>query len=115
MPLRGLWRLPSVPISGTTLGVQYEWDEVKAAGNIRKHGVDFMDAIEALEDPNRLEEIDTRFPYEEERIQVIGMARGRLLFAAATFRDERICRIISARKATKHEQDRYYAGDREAW
>jgi uncharacterized DUF497 family protein len=74
-----------------------------------------MDAIEALKDPNRLEEIDTRFPYDEERIQVIGMARGRLLFAAATFRGERICRIISARKATKHEQDRYYAGDRETW
>ena len=110
-----LGRLPSVPVSGTTPRVQYEWDKGKAAENIRKHGVDFMDAIEALKDPNRLEEIDTRFPYDEERIQVIGMARGRLLFAAATFRGERISRIISARKATKHEQDRYYAGDRETW
>ena len=104
-----------VPVSGTTLGVQYEWDKGKAADNILKHGVDFMDTIEALEDPNRLEEIDTRFSYDEERIQVIGMARGRLLFAVATFRGERICRILSARKATKHEQDRYYAGDRETW
>jgi hypothetical protein len=95
--------------------VQYEWDEGKAADNIRKHGIDFMDAIEAFEDPSRLEEMDTRFPYDEERTQVIGMARGRLLFTVATFRGERICRIISARKATKHEQDRYYAGDREAW
>jgi uncharacterized DUF497 family protein len=74
-----------------------------------------MDAIAALEDPNRLEEIDTRFPYDEERVQVIGMASGRLLFVAATFRGERTCRIISARKATKHEQVRYYAGDRETW
>ena len=104
-----------VPVSGTTLGVRYEWDKGKAADNILKHGVDFMDAIEALEDLNRLEEIDTRFSYDEERIQVIGMARGRLLFAVATFRGERIWRIISARKATKHEQDRYYAGDRETW
>jgi len=95
--------------------VQYEWDKGKATGNIRKHGIDFVDAIEALEDPNRLEEIDARFAYDEERIQVIGMARGRLLFAVATFRGERVCRIISARKATKHEQDRYYAGDRETW
>jgi uncharacterized DUF497 family protein len=95
--------------------VQYEWDKGKAADNIRKHGVDFMDAIEALEDPNRLEEIDTRFSYDEERIQVIGMARGRPLFAVATFRDDRVCRIISARKATKDEQNRYYAGDRETW
>jgi hypothetical protein len=36
--------------------------------------VDFVDAIAALEDQNRLEEIDARFDYVEERIQVIGMA-----------------------------------------
>jgi uncharacterized DUF497 family protein len=95
--------------------VQYEWDDGKAADNLRKHGVDFRDAIEALEDPNRLEEIDTRFAYDQERIQVIGMAQGRVLFAVVTFRGEDICRIISARRATKHEQDRYYAGDRQAW
>jgi uncharacterized DUF497 family protein len=104
-----------VPVSGTRLGVQYEWDKGKSADNVLKHGVDFMDTIEALEDPNRLEEIDTRFSYDEERIQVIRMARGGLLFAVETFRGERICRIVSARKATKHEQDRYYAGDRETW
>jgi uncharacterized DUF497 family protein len=95
--------------------VQYEWDDGKAADNLRKHGVDFIDAIEALEDPNRLEEIDTRFAYDQERIQTIGMAQGRVLFAVVTFRGEDICRIISARKATKHEQNRYYAGDRQAW
>jgi uncharacterized protein len=107
-------RLASVLVSGTTLRVQYEWDKGKAAENLRKHGVDFADAIEALEDPNRLEEIDTRFAYDEERILIIGMAHGRVLFAVATFRGEK-CRIISVRKATKHEQGRYYAGDRETW
>jgi uncharacterized protein len=95
--------------------VRYEWDDGKAADNLRKHGVDFMDAIEALEDPNRLEDIDSRFAYDEERIRVIGMARGKALFAVVTFPGEDVCRIITARKATKHEQDRYYAGDREAW
>jgi uncharacterized protein len=95
--------------------VQYEWDNGKAADNHRKHGVDFTDAIAALEDPNRLEEVDTRFEYGEERIQVIGMARGRVLFVIVIVRDENICRIISAREATRYEQDRYYAGDRETW
>jgi uncharacterized DUF497 family protein len=95
--------------------VQYEWDEGKASENLRKHGVDFVDAIAALEDPNRLEEIDARFAYGEERIQVIGMSQGTVFFAVVTFRGEHMCRIISARKATKHEQDRYYAGDRETW
>ena len=95
--------------------MQYEWGNGKAADNLRKHGVDFTDATAALEDTNRLEEIDTRSEYGEERIQVIGMARGRVLFMIVTVRDENICRIISARMATRHEQDRYYAGDRETW
>lgn len=107
--------LRPLPVSGTITYAQYEWDNGKAAENLRKHGVDFADAIAALEDANRLEEVDTRFEYGEERIQVIGIARGGVLFVIATLRDEDNCRIISARKATRHEQDRYYAGDREAW
>jgi uncharacterized DUF497 family protein len=95
--------------------VRYEWDNGKAAENLRKHGVDFRDAIAAVEDLNRLEEIDTRYVYAEERIQVIGIARADVLFVIVTQRDEDICRIISARKATRHEQDRYYAGHRETW
>ena len=95
--------------------VRYEWDNGKAAENLRKHGVDFADAIAALEDANRLEEIDTRFEYGEERVQVIGMARGEVLFVIVTLRDEDACRIISARKAARHEQDWYYAGNRESW
>jgi uncharacterized DUF497 family protein len=95
--------------------VQYEWDDGKAAENLRKHDVDFADAIAALEDPNRLEEIDTRSEYSEERIQVIGMVRGDVLLVIITLRGEDSCRIISARKATRHEQDRYYAGHRETW
>jgi uncharacterized DUF497 family protein len=64
---------------------------------------------------NRLEELDAQFVYDEERIQVIGMAQGDVLFVIVTFRGEDTCRIISARKATRHEQDRYYAGRRETW
>jgi len=95
--------------------VRYEWDNDKAAANRRKHGVNFEDAIGALEDPNRLEEIDARFVYREERLQVIGMARNEVLFVIVTLVGEDACRIISARKATRHEQDRYHAGDRETW
>jgi uncharacterized DUF497 family protein len=104
-----------LPISGTITRAQYEWDKGKAAENLRKHGVDFTDAIAALEDANRLEDIDARSEYGEERVQVIGMAHSGVLFVIVTLRDENICRIISARKTTRHEQDRYYAGDRETW
>jgi uncharacterized DUF497 family protein len=110
--LSRLWRLP---ISGSISNVQFEWDDAKATDNLRKHGVDFVDAIPALEDPNRLEDIDDRFDYGEERVQVIGMAQGGVLFVIVTYRDDDLCRIISARKATRHEQDRYHAGDRETW
>jgi uncharacterized DUF497 family protein len=95
--------------------VQYEWDNDKAALNLHKHGVDFMDAIAALQDMNRVEELDARFHYGEERIQVIGMAHTKVLFVIVTLPDEDRCRIISARKATRHEQDQYYAGSRETW
>ena len=95
--------------------MRYEWDNSKAAENLRKHAVDFADAIPALEDPSRVEEIDDRFDYDEERIQVIGRAYGRVLFVVVMLPGEDTCRIISARKATRHEQDRYYAGDRETW
>ena len=113
--LRRFSYLRRLPVSGSIPRAQYEWDNGKAAENLRKHGADFADAIAALEDPNRLEEIDTRFEYGEERIQAIGMAHSDVLFVIVTLRDEDICRIISAGKATRHEQDRYYAGNRETW
>ncbi|MES1241692.1 MAG: BrnT family toxin [Acidobacteriota bacterium] len=93
--------------------MEYEWDAAKAAENLRKHGIDFADSIPVIEDPNRLEEIDAR--HEEERIRIIGMAAGNVLFVVTTWRGEETCRIISARRATQYEQDRYYASDGEAW
>jgi hypothetical protein len=40
-------RLQRLPVSGTVSCVQYEWDNGKAVENLRKHGVDFADAIAA--------------------------------------------------------------------
>ena len=68
--------------------MQYEWDNGKAAENLRKHSVDFADAIAALEDPNRVEKIDDRFVYGEERVQVTGMAHGKVLFVVVTLPGE---------------------------
>jgi uncharacterized DUF497 family protein len=77
--------------------------------------VDFVDAIGALEDPDRIQQVDDRFDDGEDRMRVIGMASSRILFVVATLRDHATCRIISARRATRNEQDRYYASDRDAW
>jgi hypothetical protein len=91
--------------------VDYEWDRAKAAANRRKHGIDFRDAIAVLEDPNRLETVDIRYDYGEPRVQVIGTTRGRLLFVVIAEIAEDVCRIISARKATRDEQERYHSSD----
>lgn len=69
--------------------VQYEWDNGKAAEKLRKHGVEFMDAIAAIEGTHRQEDVDTRFEYGEERIQIIGMARRATRTFTELYRPER--------------------------
>ena len=95
--------------------MRYEWDSAKAEENRRKHGIDFLDAIPALEDPRRLEYVDDRHNYGEDRMQVIGMAETRVLFVVTTDRGDDNCRMISARRATRDEEDRYYTSDHEDW
>ena len=60
-----------------------------------------------MRDPFAVEEIDEREDYGEERINVLGMRQGVILHVTYTERGDRI-RIISARRATRHEQDHYY-------
>ena len=84
-----------------------EWDDAKAAKNFRDHGVTFDLGVRAFRDPFAIEMIDEREDYGEERINLIGMCEGMILHVTYTERDERI-RIISARRAEKHEQDDYY-------
>ena len=60
-----------------TARVSYEWDSKKAAANLRKHGVDFADAVAVLEDEAPLTTVDD--DSEEKRFATIGMdslARG---------------------------------------
>jgi uncharacterized protein len=85
----------------------FEWDDAKAATNWRDHGVSFRDAIKAFRDRFAVERFDDREDYGEERINLLGMSEGVILQVTYTERDDRI-RIISARRATRHEQDDYY-------
>ena len=86
---------------------RFEWDDAKAAANWRRHGVSFGHAATALGDAFAVEWIDDRHDYGEERLNLLGMCEGMLLHIAFTERGERI-RIISARRAERHEQDRYF-------
>ena len=87
--------------------LDFEWDDDKAAANVRKHGVSFEQAALAFRDLFAVEWLDMRESYGEERIILVGTSQGQILAVVYTEREERI-RIISARRATKDEQDRYF-------
>jgi len=86
-----------------------EWDPRKAAENFRKHGVDFADAVIALEDESALTIEDT--DHDEQRFKTLGMGPGiRILYVVHTCREVDRIRIISARKADRSETKQYYQG-----
>jgi uncharacterized protein len=89
------------------VNLEFEWDDTKAAENVRNHGVSFAQAALAFRDPFAVEWIDLREGYGEERIILLGMTSNQILTVVYTERAERI-RIISARRATKNEQEHYY-------
>jgi uncharacterized DUF497 family protein len=84
----------------------YEWDLDKATANLRRHGVDFADAVGVFEDAYALrrEDPDAR---GEQRFVITGMDfLGRVVVVVYTYRGERI-RPISARPATRREREHY--------
>ena len=89
--------------------MEFEWEPRKAAENLRKHGVDFADAVIALEDENALT-IEDR-DHSEQRFKTLGLGPGlNVLFVVHAERDEDCIRIISARKADRSETEQYYQG-----
>jgi len=89
--------------------MKYEWDELKAINNVKKHGVDFADAVIALEDEQALTIED--FNHDEQRFKTLGIgALLKLLMVVHVERKENTLRIISARKADKNELKQYYKG-----
>lgn len=86
----------------------FEWDPAKAATNFREHGIVFADTIDVFNDDRAIIEDDP--DPDEERFRITGMtSAGRVLRVVYTERGDSI-RIISARKATKHEVKAYRQG-----
>ena len=82
------------------------WDEAKRRTNLRKHGLDFADA-EAAFAGITYTMADRRFDYGEPRFVTLGLLRDMVVVIAHT-ETPREVRIISMRKATKHEQALYF-------
>jgi uncharacterized DUF497 family protein len=89
--------------------MKFGWDSRKADHNLRKHGVDFADAVIALEDENALTIED--LGHDEQRFKTLGMVpKLNILFVVHAERSENTIRIISARKADRSETKQYYQG-----
>ncbi len=90
--------------------MKFIWDENKNATNKIKHGVDFETAKFVFDDPLHVS-IQDRHENGEERWQTLGLVNNVVvLLVAHSIIEENnteIIRIISARKATKHERNHY--------
>ena len=86
--------------------MEFEWDEAKRQSNLNQHGIDFI-GIEQVFAGDTVTILDDRFDYGEARFVTFGLLEGRVVGIAHTETDE-VIRIISVRKATRHEESSYF-------
>lgn len=90
--------------------MEFEWNSNKARLNFEKHGVAFQEAVTVFNDPLSFTFPDPDHSFGENRYIIIGLSQlGQLLVVAHTERSDNL-RIISARKATRQEEQFYEEG-----
>jgi uncharacterized DUF497 family protein len=89
--------------------IRFEWDQKKAAANLRKHKVSFEDAQSVFSDERALLIDDPDHSEDEDRFVLLGLSQSlRLLVVVHCYRSEgQVVRIISARKAEADERSVY--------
>ncbi len=85
----------------------YTWDEAKRLANLRKHGIDFRDALKIFGGFTLTAE-DRREFYGERRFLTRGLLEDQVVSVSHTERAEHI-RVVSIRKATQHEACFYFS------
>jgi uncharacterized protein len=90
--------------------ISFEWDGQKAWSNEQKHGISFEEAETVFYDENASLSYDPDHSQTEDRYILLGMSFSpRLLVVSHEYRqDHERIRIISARRATKREQQQYH-------
>ncbi len=90
--------------------LRFEWDEEKHSLNKRKHGLSFTEAQSVFADEKGLLLDDPDHSHDENRFILLGLSSNlRILVVSHTHRkNDTIIRIISARKATRSEQEQYW-------
>jgi uncharacterized DUF497 family protein len=88
--------------------MEFEWDRLKAAGNVRKHKVTFDEASTVFDDPLARIFDDPEHSADERREIIVGHSiLGRILLVCFTEREEDVVRIFSARSASRKERQDY--------
>jgi uncharacterized protein len=91
--------------------VVFKWDPRKGATNFKKHGIDFHEAATVLSDT-----LSTTFPDEDhsdpadKRFITVGMSKRQRVLVIVHTDEQDAVRIISARRATRHERKFYEEG-----
>lgn len=90
----------------------FDWDENKNAINIVKHGISFKEASTVFFDERALIFDDPEHSEQEERFLILGISEdANLCIVCHCYREsDTVIRLISARKATKKEGERYVRG-----
>ena len=88
--------------------MDFTWDEDKRHANIDKHGIDFLEAETLFAGPVFTFE-DMRRAYGEQRFIGLGLLQNVIVAVAFTEPEDDVIRIISMRKARKHEQRLFFA------
>ena len=83
-------------------------DAKKRIANLKKHGYDFKDASAVIEGARTVTFEDRRFEYKEQRFITLGMFSEKVVVIATAETDEEI-RVLSMRKAERHEEKIYYS------
>jgi uncharacterized DUF497 family protein len=89
----------------------FEWDDEKEQKNIKKHKIDFSTAAHVFSDNCRIEKYDGKHSEDEDRYKVIGAINGYLMIIVVSYtmrKNDKVIRMISARKAEKEEREEYY-------
>lgn len=87
--------------------MRFDWDEAKRETNLRKHGIDFLDAETVFAGLTVTIE-DDRMAYGERRFVTFGALESQVVAVVHT-ESEDVIRIISIRKATRSEEKGYFS------
>lgn len=90
----------------------FDWDENKNRINLEKHGITFEEASTVFFDDRAILFDDPEHSIDEDRFLLLGMSEtAKVCIVCHCYREsDTVIRIISARQATRKEEERYVRG-----